>query len=245
MAAAAAAAAAQASPAAVSARFVTPWRLPTGNLLTDAAVAELQQLLQCAPGAGGVRRLDLSHNRHLTWRCCETLGAMLAGTQEPLHGGGGSGSSSSDTPQKQLRSSMRDSTDDGGLQQQAHHTPQPLRRALQQQALLTHLRLEGDALGDKGARALAAALQGNAHMQVCGRRLDACSHQLQLHAPAGNTISPLCCLQVLCLAQCGLHDAGGAAVCVALQQHPQLTEFNLGWNALGHQTARAVAAMLR
>lgn len=52
-------------------------------------------------------------------------------------------------------------------------------------------------------------------------------------------------LQVLHLARCGLHDPGGAAICMAVRQHPALSEVDLSWNALGHNTARAVEAAFR
>eukprot|EP00879_Flechtneria_rotunda_P005641 GHRR01005940.1.p1 GENE.GHRR01005940.1~~GHRR01005940.1.p1 ORF type:complete len:880 (+),score=289.87 GHRR01005940.1:295-2934(+) len=81
--------------------------------------------------------------------------------------------------------------------------------------VLTSLSLEGLNLGDKGARELAAALRDNQHLQV-------------LH-----------------LAQCGLHDAGGAAICSAIQHHPAMYDLDLSWNALAHATAIAVEMTLR
>jgi hypothetical protein len=52
-------------------------------------------------------------------------------------------------------------------------------------------------------------------------------------------------LQVLRLARCELHDAGGAVVLSALRSHPCLRELDLSWNALSHGTAKAVEAAFR
>jgi hypothetical protein len=51
--------------------------------------------------------------------------------------------------------------------------------------------------------------------------------------------------QVLRLARCELHDAGGAVVLSALRSHPCLRELDLSWNALSHGTAKAVEAAFR
>jgi hypothetical protein len=57
--------------------------LLAGNLLTDAAIADLAQLLLSSPSAAGVTHLDLSQNQMLTWRCCSALGQLLlAGAQQ-------------------------------------------------------------------------------------------------------------------------------------------------------------------
>jgi hypothetical protein len=52
-------------------------------------------------------------------------------------------------------------------------------------------------------------------------------------------------MQVLRLARCELHDAGGAVVLSALRSHPCLRELDLSWNALSHGTAKAVEAAFR
>jgi hypothetical protein len=51
--------------------------------------------------------------------------------------------------------------------------------------------------------------------------------------------------QVLRLARCELHDAGGAVILFALCNHPCLRELDLSWNALSHGTAKAVEAAFR
>jgi hypothetical protein len=48
-----------------------------GNLLTDASIADLPQLLLSSPTAAGITHLDLSQNQMLTWRCCSALGQLL------------------------------------------------------------------------------------------------------------------------------------------------------------------------
>jgi hypothetical protein len=49
-----------------------------GNLLTDASIADLAQLLLSSPTAASITHLDLSQNQMLTWRCCRALGQLLA-----------------------------------------------------------------------------------------------------------------------------------------------------------------------
>lgn len=52
-------------------------------------------------------------------------------------------------------------------------------------------------------------------------------------------------LQVLDLSQCGIQDAGGAALCSAMLQQNSLQELHLSWNALSQATAKALEAVLR
>lgn len=52
-------------------------------------------------------------------------------------------------------------------------------------------------------------------------------------------------LQELDLSRCQLNDAGGAAVCLALQQQDTLQELSLSWNALSHATACALEGLFR
>lgn len=52
-------------------------------------------------------------------------------------------------------------------------------------------------------------------------------------------------LQVLDISRCGIQDAGGAAVCLALMQQDSVRELHLSWNALSHATAQALEAVLR
>lgn len=53
------------------------------------------------------------------------------------------------------------------------------------------------------------------------------------------------CPQVLDVSRCGILDAGGAAICSALQQQDTLWELHLSWNALSHGTAQALETVLR
>jgi hypothetical protein len=80
---------------------------------------------------------------------------------------------------------------------------------------LRRLNLGGVQVADKGAAALAAAVQGNRH------------------------------LRALLLPRCGVRDAGGAALCRALAGGGALRELDLSWNASGRATALALDEVLR
>jgi hypothetical protein len=95
--------------------------------------------------------LDLSHNRLLSWRCCEAIALLLHGNMHQAGADGKGQRSCSPMPV---------------LQGPLPHAAQPL----QQRAAvcLTKLSLEGVAIGDRGAASLAKLLSTSANsLQVC------------------------------------------------------------------------------
>ena len=54
-----------------------PWF--AGNLLSNAAISQLCQLLPSSASCTALADLDLSHNAKLSWACAEPLAALLAG----------------------------------------------------------------------------------------------------------------------------------------------------------------------
>eukprot|EP00775_Hariotina_reticulata_P013113 gene13113-13241_t len=229
-----------------------------GNMLTDAAVTALVKMLLTLRQAANVAHLDLAHNQLLTWRCCTPLGQLLQDSWQLDAEGHSStaGSSSSTSAGGQggaTNASCLESARLGTAGPKGLSVPQPadgvqriarlgnaasavtaaaagdaspgIQRAAQanqaerlpqlQVLCIVRLSLEGVALGDKGAKLLSASLLQNQQ------------------------------LQVLNVARCGLHDSGGAAILSALTNHPSIAEVHVGWNALGHGSAKAVEQMFR
>jgi hypothetical protein len=222
------------------------WVPPAGNLLTDASIQDLVDILLSTPNAMDITYLDLSHNALLTWRCCQYLAPLLLtappeapaaeegegeGHRESMGGlarhGSGIPAAGGLMPTLTL--------DAGTLAQLAGAArdlnPHRLGAAGQQQRNDNGLSTLGVNPADLPPLAV-LSLKG---VQLGDRGVAALCEAL----PYNNT------LRELHLSKCQLKGVGVVTLACALICNKSLELLDLSWNSMSHAGASALAAALR